>query len=241
MERDDPGPCRWTPLPSAEAVAQRARDRILQRAQAAITERGAFHLVLAGGGTPERCYRLLQHTPADWGQWHIWFGDERCLPPDHPQRNSRMASDALLDRVPIPRHQIHPIPAELGPTEAARRYRHEIAAALPFDLVLLGLGEDGHTASLFPGQRHPDDALVVPVTCAPKPPPERVSLNYPALQRSNWLLFLVTGAGKGEAVAAWRAGRPLPAARVRPQGPCEILLDAAAWDAALRNGPPPLQ
>ncbi len=225
------GGCRWTPLTDAAAVAQAAGARILQRATTAIDARGAFHLVLAGGTTPAACYRLLRDADTDWARWHFWFGDERCLPPRHPERNSRMAAEALLDAVPVPPEQIHPIPAELGPEEAARRYQAAIAPVLPFDLVLLGLGDDGHTASLFPGHHHPDDALVVAVEGAPKPPPRRVSLNYPALARCRELLFLVTGDGKQAAVAAWRRGADLPAARVRPEGRCEVLLDRAAWAA----------
>jgi 6-phosphogluconolactonase len=219
---------RWRVYPDAAAVAAAAADRVLAAANSAIAERGAFNLVLAGGGTPQAAYRLLARARADWPCWHIWFGDERCLPPEDPERNSRMAARAWLDRVPIPPDQVHPIPAELGPEAAAERYAATLRPVLPFDLVLLGMGEDGHTASLFPGLRHPSEELVHPVHAAPKLPPERVSLGLAALAASRRLLVLVTGAGKCQAVRRWRAGQDLPVARVQCPAGVEVLLDRAA-------------
>ncbi len=219
---------RWQVYPDASAVAAAAAERILSTAPSAITERGAFHLVLAGGSTPQAAYRLLAGAQADWSRWHIWFGDERCLPPSDPERNSRMAALAWLERVPIPPAQVHLIPAELGPEAAAARYAATLKSALPFDLVLLGMGEDGHTASLFPGQQHPPEELVHPVHGAPKPPPERVSLGLTALAASRRLLVLVSGKAKCEAVRRWRAGEDLPVARVQCGAGVEVLLDRAA-------------
>lgn len=230
---DFANPPHWQLLDSPDAVAEAASSRILQQADRTIAERGAFHIVLAGGSTPARCYQLLARSPGDWSNWHIWFGDERCLPADHPERNSRMARQNLLSQVPIPASQIHPIPAELGPEAAAARYRSLIEPILPFDTVLLGMGEDGHTASLFPGQRQPADALVVPVHGAPKPPSDRVSLGRSALGRCRQLLFLVSGAGKQKAVAAWLAGDPLPVALIQSEGNSEVLLDQAALGLAM--------
>lgn len=223
---------RWTVLAGAEAVARTACGRISAAATDAIHRRGAFHLVLAGGRTPERAYDLLAETEQAWNRWHLWFGDERCLPPGHPGRNSTTLERILTGRVPIPPGQIHPIPAELGAEAAARAYAEAIAPVLPFDLVLLGLGEDGHTASLFPGQEPDPAALVVPVHHAPKPPSDRVSLNYNTLERCRRLLFLVTGESKQEAVSRWHAGDAIPAARVAPEGESEVLLDRAAVSRA---------
>jgi 6-phosphogluconolactonase len=230
MTPPDPHPeaTRWQVYPDAAAVATAAAERILSASRCAITERGAFHLVLAGGGTPQAAYRLLAQAEADWSRWHIWFGDERCLPPDDPERNSRMAASAWLERVPIPSAQVHPIPAEMGPEAAAERYAEAFGPVLPFDLVLLGMGEDGHTASLFPGQRHPPGELVHPVRGAPKPPPERVTLGLTALAASRSLLVLVTGAGKCQAVRRWRAGEDLPVARLECSAGVEVLLDREA-------------
>jgi 6-phosphogluconolactonase len=213
---------------SAEQVAETTTRRLLEAAERAIVERGRFQLVLAGGRTPLAAYRRLVDQPADWARWHIFFGDERCLPVDDPERNSLAARRVWLDQVPIPPDNIHPIPAELGAETAAARYAELIRDRLPFDLVLLGLGEDGHTASLFPGYPIQDEALVISVDSAPKPPSERVSLTPLALGASCAILILVTGRGKREALAHWRAGADLPISRIVTSGRLEVLMDAEA-------------
>jgi 6-phosphogluconolactonase len=218
----------WIVLENAEAVARKARDEILNIAENAIAARGRFSIVLAGGTTPERSYELLTQSKSDWKKWHIYLGDERCLPGDDPERNSVMAARTLTDQVPIPPQQIHPIPAELGPEAAAQSYEQTIKDALPFDLVLLGMGEDGHTASLFPGHVYPKDALVLPVHHAPKPPPDRVSLGPKALGSCRELMFLITGAGKKTAVKQWRDGALLPIAGISTQGRARALIDQVA-------------
>lgn len=215
-------------LPDPEELAEAAARRVLAAAETAIAARGRFRLVLAGGQTPLAAYRRLAEVSADWGRWEVFFGDERCLPPGHPERNDQAARLAWLDRVPIPPAQIHPIPAELGPKTAAERYAELIQLHLPFDLVLLGLGEDGHSASLFPGHPLDADALVVPVDAAPKPPPERVSLGLRALSEAGSVLVLVSGQAKRQALARLRAGDDLPIARIRPRGQLLVLADAAA-------------
>jgi 6-phosphogluconolactonase len=220
--------CRWHIFSDSDALECAATDRILHAAQQAIARSGAFHIVLAGGSTPRRVYRALSRSVTDWSCWHIWFGDERCLPPDAAERNSRMAADAWLDQVPIPPARIHAIPAELGATAAAAAYARTLVGRGDFDLVLLGLGEDGHTASLFPGHdwgvtaSTPD---VLAVFDAPKPPPERVSLSAQRLSATRELVFLVSGDGKRQAVADWRAGVAIPAAAIAPAGGVDILLD----------------
>ncbi len=219
----------WSLYPSPQQVAHAACQRILATAAAAIRERGHFRLVLAGGTTPEQCYRLLAQQSANWSRWHLYFGDERCLPTDHPERNSLMVATALTDQVAIPAAQVHSIPAERGAEEAAAAYSAQLAESLPFDLVLLGMGEDGHTASLFPGQHHPPETLAVAVHNAPKPPPDRVSLNYTTLARSHEILILVTGASKREALRRWRAGEPLPITALSTGGHVTTLVDQACW------------
>jgi 6-phosphogluconolactonase len=201
---------------------------ILAAAKEAIDQRGAFSLVLAGGSTPAACYQRLAASKADWRCWHIYFGDERCLDPTDSQRNSTMAKTHLTGKVPIPTRQVHSIPAERGPEVAARDYENTIRSALPFDLVLLGMGEDGHTASLFPGHQHPVGALVVPVHGAPKPPPDRVSLGAAALASCRQSLILVTGASKRWAVQQWRDGKDLPIAQVAGESPAILLIDEKA-------------
>ena len=219
---------RWHVFADADTVAAQAARRILQAAATAIAERGRFRIVLAGGRTPEAASRLLTDADTDWTSWDIYFGDERCLPVDDAERNSRMAARALLDTVPVPAANIHPIPAELGAEAAATAYEDVVRTALPFDLVLLGIGEDGHTASLFPGQQHPAERLTHAVHDAPKPPPDRVSLSAHALSETRGVLVLVTGAGKRAAVQGWRAGEPLPIATIGGTAPVDVLLDKAA-------------
>lgn len=224
---------QWTQLESAEAVAKKACEKILAAAEQAIQQRNAFHLVLAGGTTPAHCYRLLANSEADWSHWHIYFGDERCLPASDPERNSQMAAETLTQQVAIPESQVYPIPAEKGAETAAKEYEALIKNRLPFDLVLLGMGEDGHTASLFPGHHHPTKhlalALALAVHDAPKPPTDRVTLSADALGQCQQLLFLVTGKGKQQAVRQWRQGVNLPIAQIKAAHKSESLIDADAW------------
>ncbi len=226
-------PVRWHCYEDADAVAGEALARILNASQRAISERGRFNIVLAGGSTPERVYSLLKHSETDWSRWFIWFGDERCLPADHPDRNSVMAHRAWLSHVPIPSEQIFPIPAELGPQQAADVYEPLIKSGQPFDTVLLGIGEDGHTASLFPGHSLPDDCLVVPVFDAPKPPPERVSLSIAALCDTRVLCVLVTGDTKRYAVRQWKQGEDLPVAQLACTAGIDVLLDKAVCEGII--------
>jgi 6-phosphogluconolactonase len=218
----------WHVLENPAAVAAEACRRILAAAERAVAERGIFRLVLAGGRTPEQAYRLLAASHDSWPDWEIFFGDERCLPVDHEGRNSVAAGRILLEKVSPRPKRIHVLPAELGAADAARRYAGLVNGALPFDLVLLGVGKDGHTASLFPGHRHPEGELVHPVFGAPKPPAERVTLSAKALSRSRQVLVLATGPEKRAAVAAWKKGADLPISRIRPPSPVQVLLDRQA-------------
>jgi 6-phosphogluconolactonase len=170
---------------------------------------------------------MLRDAKTDWSRWQVWFGDERCLPSDDPQRNSAMATQALLAHVPVPASQVHTIPAELGADEAARRYVDALRGVGDFDLVLLGLGEDGHTASLFPGRdwgESPEDPDALAVHGAPKPPPERVSLCAARLSRSREVLFLADARGKRAALMRWRAEEEIPARAIRPGAGVDVLV-----------------
>lgn len=221
-----------TPFGDKAAVAEAAASAILAAARTAIAQHGRFRLCLAGGTTPTAAYRRLVDADADWGRWWIYHGDERCLPVADTERNSLVADEVWLNHVQIPRTQVFAIPAELGAEAAADAYEPIIEAALPFDLILLGIGEDGHTASLFPGHKALSDRLVMAVHDAPKPPPDRVSLTPQALARSTQLLILVTGEGKGDAVRAWRDGAALPIAEVAAAAKSQVFIDLAAATAA---------
>ncbi len=218
----------WLCPGDAVAVATQAAALILQQAAAALQQHGKFRLVLAGGSTPQQVYQLLSQAAADWTHWQIYFGDERCLPAEHADRNSYMATSSWLNHVAIPAENIHPIPAELGAELAAERYAAIIENARPFDLVLLGIGEDGHTASLFPGQHHPQTETVHAIHDAPKPPPDRVSLSRACLSDSHYVLVLVTGASKRPAVLRWQSGEDLPIAGITAHHRLTVLLDTAA-------------
>jgi 6-phosphogluconolactonase len=185
---------------TAEEVAAAAAREIAEAIRG-----GVRTLVLTGGTTPQRCYELLAEMDLEWGRVTVLFGDERCVPPNHPDSNYLMAKKALLDRV-MPA-TVHRMPAELGPDEGAAEYEKVVAANLPLDLVLLGVGEDGHTASLFPGhQALKAHNLVVGVYDSPKPPPERVTLTLPVLRAARRVLVMATGAGKADAVARAKRG-----------------------------------
>ena len=221
---------RFLAVADADALRDEACRRILDAATSAIAQRGEFLIVLAGGRTPLAVYRRLADANADWARWTIFFGDERCLPRDHPDRNSRMAIETWLARVPVPRDRIHSIAAELGAQAAAASYAGILAGVGDFDLVLLGLGEDGHTASLFPSQdwgASPDAPDVLAVFDAPKPPAERVSLSANRLSRAREVLYLVDGESKREALARWRAGELVAAAAVRPAHGVDVLVTAS--------------
>jgi 6-phosphogluconolactonase len=185
----------FTVLDTPEDVAAAAAAEIAEAIRG-----GARTLVLAGGTTPRRCYELLAGLEVEWGRVTILFGDERCVPASHADSNYRMAREALLDQVAPA--TVHRIPGELGPDEAAAAYARVVAGLAPLDVVVLGVGEDGHTASLFPG----DAALTakgwaVGVHNSPKPPPERVTLTLQALRGAHRVIILATGAGKAQAVA----------------------------------------
>mgnify|MGYP001764876013 CR=1 FL=1 len=221
---------RWHLVPNLDAWLSQARAFVLAKAASAIAERGVFHLALAGGETPRKLYALLARDETqDWSRWHLWLGDERCLPPDDPARNSVMVQAAWLDFTPAA--HFHPIPAELGSEAAAAAYCIARQAQPAFDLALLGLGEDGHTASLFPGQdwgEHPDTPAALAIRNAPKPPAARVSLSARQLSDSHAVLFLISGAGKRAAVTQWAAGDVIPASAIEPRAGCDALLTADA-------------
>ena len=190
----------FTVLETPEEVAAAAADAIAQALQV-----GSRTLVLAGGTTPGRCYQLLADLEVEWARVAVLFGDERCVRPDHPDSNYRMARETLLNRVAPA--TVHRMPAELGPEEGAAEYSRIVETLLPLDVVILGIGEDGHTASLFPG--HPvlkAKGLVAGVRNSPKPPPERVTLTLAVLQGARQVIILATGAGKANAVAMAKRG-----------------------------------
>ncbi len=218
----------WIIFPDALTVAQEACEMIKKVANLAIEAKGVFRIVLAGGKTPERIYKMLAKESYDWSQWEFYLGDERCLPVSSPERNSRMALDTLLNDIDVAAENIYFIPAELGAEEAAKEYAETIKSKMPFDMVLLGMGEDGHTASLFPGHKHDQDELTHAVHNSPKPPSDRVSMSAKALSNNHNLLVLVTGENKQSAVKQWQEGLELPVSTITTLANRTVLLDQAA-------------
>jgi 6-phosphogluconolactonase len=222
------------------AVARHVAEWLTERALAAP---GRFAVCLSGGSTPKTLYGLLAAAPFrdrfPWDRTHLFFGDERFVPPDHPDSNYRMAREAMLDKVPLPPAQVHPFPTDTTPEDAAERYadtlirfygQDTLDPARPlFDVTFLGLGEDGHTASLFPGvaalqERRAWTAAVI----GAKPEP-RLTLTYPVLESSRTVAFLVAGAGKRTILARALAGdTQLPAVGVKPVGELIWFTDKAA-------------
>lgn len=234
----------WRILPDPDALAQAGAELISVVATAAIVARGRFTLALAGGSTPQALYTLLARPPyaarIDWERTIVAFGDERCVPPDHPQSNYRMAHTALLAHVPLPSAQILRMEGELAPAQAAERYEAALRAAFPdqpwprFDLIVLGLGDDGHTASLFPGTAalHERERWVV-ANYVPQLATWRLTLTAPAINAASQIAFLVAGANKAQTLRAVAHGpyqpERLPAQAIRPQdGALTWLVDAAA-------------
>jgi 6-phosphogluconolactonase len=231
-----------TVYPSPEDLARATAAWLRARAQVG-GER--FAVCLAGGSTPRRVYELLasaERAAFPWDRVHWFFGDERFVPRGHPDSNYRMARETLFDVAPVPAANVHPMPTAGLPADAAQRYENELHAfyGAPildpqrplFDVVLLGLGEDGHTASLFPGtaalrerQRWVVDVL------NPKAEP-RLTLTYPVLESTRALAFLVSGANKRAILARVFAGEDLPAARLRGRVAPDWFVDQAADPAA---------
>jgi 6-phosphogluconolactonase len=225
----------------ANALAHNAAEWLCALASAGRRE---FTVCLSGGSTPRRLYQLLAQPPIaprfPWDRVHWFWGDERFVPHDHPDSNYRMAYEALFSHVPVPGARVHAIPTEgLSPGQAADEYEAtlqrfygagKIAGGRPlFDVTLLGIGEDGHTASLFPGAPALEEARRWVVAVNGARPEPRITLTYPALNSSRDLAFLASGTAKSAIVRRARTGdRSLPAARVVPAGRLHWFTDRAA-------------
>jgi 6-phosphogluconolactonase len=212
-----------------ENFAQDAAAWIGAEAKAAIVNRGLFRLALAGGETPRVVHEALARIGADiaWSRVQITFGDERCVPPEDADSNFRMAKESLFDRVPLPAGNVFRIRGEIAPDIAAHEYEDKLAAVAArfseqryvHDLILLGMGPDGHTASLFPDSPALEESVrnVMPVI-GPKPPPQRITMTFPLLNAARKVCFLVKDPGKLPLVEKIAAGdSTYPAARVRPE------------------------
>jgi 6-phosphogluconolactonase len=238
---------RLTGCPDAETVAVRAAGHIARQLERAREERGAAHLALSGGTTPARTYELLAATPGALVGVELWFADERCVPPEDPQSNYLLAADTNLAGTAIPSERVHRMQGEAGPLEGARRYAQELSRRLVgdeadggdppgppvLDVIVLGIGPDGHVASLFPGAATLDageHGVCLGVEDSPKPPPERITLSLAVLRAARECVLLATGASKADALAAMlgEPSRHVPASLLRRERLTVIADDAAA-------------
>lgn len=233
--------------PTPEALADLAAKGVIFWGRKAIERRGVFHLALSGGSTPKALYRRLAAAPyagqLNWQRVHLWWSDERAVPGDHPNSNYRLALDALIARVPVPPANVHRVQTELGATAAAAHYEAEIRSAIvaadsefpAFDLILLGMGDDGHTASLFPhtpalAER---ERLVMSQVVPQANVPERITFTVPLINAADVVFFLVSGTGKSETLRRVLLGeyqpQTLPAQLIAPaRGKLFWMVDAAA-------------
>ncbi|WP_286927815.1 MULTISPECIES: 6-phosphogluconolactonase [Aeromicrobium] len=220
---------------SADDLALAVSRQLAARVHAVATAGRTPRIVLTGGSIATKIYGRVSSENADWRVAEYWWGDERFVPEGHEDRNDRQAREGFLDRLGIPDEHVHAMPAhgcELSMAEAADAYAKTLPED-PFDVVLLGVGPDAHIASLFPGhpQVHETERLAVEVFDSPKPPPERISLTYPALNHTRATWFVVSGADKAEAVAKAMIGTPIdqaPAAGARGLEETVWFLDTAA-------------
>ena len=233
-------------VPNAAALAEQAAERFAEAATKVMDESGRFSVALSGGATPQSLYARLAAEPfrsrVDWGRVQVFWGDERCVPPDHPDSNYRLAQELLLSRVPVPPEHIHRMRGEAADQDlAAAEYAGEIQTAFGlrrgerprFDLILLGMAEDGHTASLFPHSpalREVTRLAVAVYVGAVKG--YRLTLTLPVLNNAARVLFLVSGSDKAGRLRSVLTGKPspdAPASLVRPErGTLHWIVDRAA-------------
>lgn len=218
-------------LPDAAALAEEAARRIVEIALAAIADHGYFAWALSGGNTPVATYRLLaQPHPAlspwrnnlAWSRIHIFFTDERFVPHDHPDSNCLLLQESLLKHVPIPSENVHAVPI-ITPEQSATAYAKEILSFFAprpprFDLISLGMGPDGHTASLFPGMDDCGEQRVAAIHNSPKPPPTRITLTYRLLNQAVNALFIIKDKAGLLAEIAEDGEQSLPAGKINTAG-----------------------
>ncbi|VAW88168.1 6-phosphogluconolactonase, eukaryotic type [hydrothermal vent metagenome] len=217
----------WTVSTSFDAASIAAANFIAAQMSAAIEARGICHMIVPGGNTPAGCFAALAKISLPWDKLHCYPGDERCYQVGHAERNDVMIEASFLSR--LPGIHFHPMPAELGAEQAALAYQATIKAVDLFDIAFLGMGEDGHTASLFPGNAAlAETASVVAVHDSPKPPADRISMSMPVLRQARLRVVLAAGRSKASIMERVRSGEPLPVNQV---GDIHWFVDEASLSA----------
>lgn len=200
---------KWFAYKEFDTASKAAADFIADEITTCLEDKDTCHIALPGGNSPRQCLTYLSKMLLPWKKIHWYLGDERCCPVGDDDRNDVMLDKYLWSN--IPQANIHRIAAELGAEKAAEQYRQEIAKIEQFDIVFLGLGEDGHTASLFPGNEGLDDhRTVIPVFNSPKPPAERVSLSIDTLKKAHTRIILTSSASKAHIIERIKEGEALP-------------------------------
>jgi len=213
-------------FPDTETLARALTEHLAQLIRAAVAARGACHLAFPGGRSPRRIFELLGKCDLPWPDLHLYPGDERCVPAGYLERNDRLAVELLRDRPPQLRPRLHSIPAEMGPEEGAARFSQLLRRTPQFDVALLGVGPDGHTASLFPAHAAlTDGRSAVPVFDAPNPPAQRVTIGIGRLRSARQRIVIATGQEKQEMLKQVRCGADFPVVRLEPT---HWYLDSAA-------------
>ncbi|KAI5835481.1 6-phosphogluconolactonase [Schizophyllum commune Tattone D] len=232
-----PNPPILNTFPSDDALVKSLADFVIKAQKEAIEKKGRFTIALSGGSQPKHLGGLIDHPGAKWDKWQVYYVDERVVPLNNPECNHLACMEALFNKVPIPKEHIHHLDESLlgdleelcdaYEKELIREFAQKDAARFPvFDLILLGMGPDGHTASLFPGHELllEDDRWVAYLEDSPKPPPKRVTFTYPVINHAARVAFIATGEGKAEVLQQVldQPEKGLPASRVQPVFPGQL-------------------
>ena len=211
----------WLIFDDETSLSKALAQEILNIAKKLIFEKDCFSIVLTGGQSVLSLYKILSKSDSNWEKWHIYIGDERCVPMRHKDRNDQVINEIWLDNSTISKNNIHFIQAELGLIEAQKEYEKVLKKIDKFDVVLLSMGEDGHIASLFPNHVYLEEQMVVVEQGSPKPPKERISMSYQQLNKAHYVFKLIIGESKQQAVHLLQKNTNLPMTKVT--GECEKL------------------
>jgi 6-phosphogluconolactonase len=205
----------WLIFKDNNDLSKELAREILDIAKNSIRLNGCFTIVLAGGRSVINLYKILRQSTSDWNKWYVYIGDERCLPLQDKDRNDHIINSIWLNNSQIPEKNINFIKAELGHDNGAYDYEEVLENIASFDVVLLSIGEDGHTASLFPGHYYDNNKSVVVEHNSPKRPKDRISMSYSRFNRANNVFKVVSGASKQNAVGLWLQGKTLPINQIK--------------------------
>lgn len=204
----------WLIFDDEMSLSKALAQEVLNIAKKSIFEKDCFSIVLTGGQSVLNLYKILSKSDSNWEKWHIYIGDERCVPMRHKDRNDQVINEIWLDNSKISKNNIHFIKAELGLLKAKLEYEKILKKIDKFDVVLLSMGEDGHIASLFPNHLYSEEQMVVVEQNSPKLPKERVSMSYKRLNRAHYIFKLIIGESKQKAVTLLKQNANLPITRV---------------------------